>query len=684
MRRHIAKVLPFVMAVLIASSCHKEDDNEVNNPPTPVVEENAGVQDNNNAKEVPFSVTVATGKRLSKITYEDQNGTVMPSFEESEENKLEMEIFNGTNKIGTLKLIDWKLGTFSGPIAPDGLEQSSPLTGKITVAASGEHPEWSALSITALMQTCGHVYETKGLTYGTTGVVDLIDDKAYLEILSNKTDYDISVNGGTATTHSNNTWIAVAGVSTISSTALSLTNRTTEPNHIYTIRRYNVSSITIDNSATVAVGKSTQLTATADPVEAPVKKWTSTDPTIARVDESGVVTAFKVGTTTIKATAGSTESNECIVTVTAGENTIIWTQDFINNIDGYVSDGNGYTTNNTNSGISVTAQGTGETMLNFSGGMINCMEGSGSITFTSSVGKIKKIEISAMMIENCSGDGWSIDYEYGATWEGTAANSVSMNVGQVLGISQIVFTVELNEIVPVSAITLNESNATIVVGNTEQLSVSSIAPDNATDKTYTWSSSDESIATVDQTGKVTAIAAGKATVYATAKDGSGVKGGCEITVKEFEIPSSARIFKYGANQSVTFNPGKEVDWASLDPGIAQVDENGVVTYVSAGTAKITATANGATETCEVEAVFGIGTPDRDASIEEVFSEPVYCTGLITINGSKIKFEHTIGGSYDVLKLDGQQIYLGDWNVPYIIIVSGTGTSSDPYVLEKSW
>lgn len=675
--------MPFVMAVLIASSCHKEDDNDVINPQSPDVEANADTQDNN-TKEVPFSVTVATGKKLSKITYEDQNGTVMPSFEESEENKLEMEIFNGANKIGTLKLIDWKQGTFSGPIDSEGLEQSTPLTGKITVAASGEHPDWSSTSITDLMKNCGHVYETEGLTYGTTGIVNLIDDKAYLEILSNKTNYDISVNGGTASNYSNNTWIAVAGVSTISSTALSLNNRTTEPNHIYTIRRYNVSSIAIDNSAAISVGKTLQLTATADPAEAPVK-WTSADPTIVRVDESGTLFALKTGSTTVKAYSGGTESNECTVTVTAGENTVIWTQDFIENINAYAMQGYSNADNNTNSGISVTAQSSEEAMLMFSGGSINCMEGSGTITFTSSVGNIKGIEISVMMAEDCSGDGWSFDYG-NATWEGTATNSVSMNVGN-MDISQIVFTVELNEIVPVSAITLNTSNETIVEGNTKQLSVSTISPDNATDKTYTWSSSDESIATVDQNGKVTAIAAGTATIYATAKDGSGVKGGCEITVKEFEIsPSSARIFKFGANQSVTLSTGgKSVTWASQTPDIASIDENGVVTYVSAGTAKITATAaNGTTETCEIEAINGIGTPDRYASIEEVFSEPVYCTGIVTINGSKVKFEHTAQGSYDYLNLDGNQIYQGDWNVPYIIIESGTGTSSDPYDLKKSW
>ena len=75
--------------------------------------------------------------------------------------------------------------------------------------------------------------------------------------------------------------------------------------------------------------------------------------------------------------------------------------------------------------------------------------------------------------------------------------------------------------------------------------------------------------------------------------------------------------------------GKSVNWASQNPEIVTVDGNGVVTYVSAGTATITATAaNGTTETCTIETINGIGTPDREASIEEVFT--AYITRCVQI------------------------------------------------------
>ena len=85
--------------------------------------------------------------------------------------------------------------------------------------------------------------------------------------------------------------------------------------------------------------------------------------------------------------------------------------------------------------------------------------------------------------------------------------------------------------VPVTSITLNKTATEITVGQTETLSVTEVLPAEATDKTYTWKSSDETKATVDQDGVVTAKAAGTVNIYAEANDGSGVKGECAVTVK---------------------------------------------------------------------------------------------------------------------------------------------------------
>jgi len=99
--------------------------------------------------------------------------------------------------------------------------------------------------------------------------------------------------------------------------------------------------------------------------------------------------------------------------------------------------------------------------------------------------------------------------------------------------------------VPVTSITLNKTETSIEVGSTETLSVTAVAPDNATDKTYTWKTSDESKATVDQDGKVTAVAEGTVTIYAEANDGSGVKGNCTVTVTAITLNNTTTAWTAG-------------------------------------------------------------------------------------------------------------------------------------------
>lgn len=101
--------------------------------------------------------------------------------------------------------------------------------------------------------------------------------------------------------------------------------------------------------------------------------------------------------------------------------------------------------------------------------------------------------------------------------------------------------------VAVTSITLSATEATINVGATEALAVTAVTPDNATDKTVTWSSSDKAIATVADDGVVTAVAAGTATITATANDGSGVTATCSVTV--------LALFSVSADTKVIFSPG---------------------------------------------------------------------------------------------------------------------------------
>ena len=83
--------------------------------------------------------------------------------------------------------------------------------------------------------------------------------------------------------------------------------------------------------------------------------------------------------------------------------------------------------------------------------------------------------------------------------------------------------------VSVTGVTLNKSSLSLYAGLTSTLTAT-VLPEDASNKTLVWTSSDESVATVNQSGKVTAVAKGSATITASASDGSGKSASCAVTV----------------------------------------------------------------------------------------------------------------------------------------------------------
>ena len=83
----------------------------------------------------------------------------------------------------------------------------------------------------------------------------------------------------------------------------------------------------------------------------------------------------------------------------------------------------------------------------------------------------------------------------------------------------------------VSGITLNETSAEMVVGEKLNLTAT-IAPDNASDKSITWSSTNEAVAVVSESGQVTAVGSGTCQIKATANDNSGKTASCLVTVEK--------------------------------------------------------------------------------------------------------------------------------------------------------
>lgn len=130
-----------------------------------------------------------------------------------------------------------------------------------------------------------------------------------------------------------------------------------------------------------------------------------------------------------------------------------------------------------------------------------------------------------------------------------------------------------------------------------------ISPENASNQSVIWSSSNEEVATVDEDGKVDALAAGNTTVTVKTVDGDftdsvDVKVNApSVSVESVKI-EGADIVNMGKTITlravITPENGEvtETTWSSDNENIATVDENGVVTGVSEGFATISVTING--------------------------------------------------------------------------------------------
>ena len=130
-----------------------------------------------------------------------------------------------------------------------------------------------------------------------------------------------------------------------------------------------------------------------------------------------------------------------------------------------------------------------------------------------------------------------------------------------------------------------------------------------TNKSVTWTSSNEEVATVDENGMITAVKVGEATITATTTDGTNLSASCKVIVNptlvtsisldktdiELEVTQTATLVATVTPSNAT---DQTVIWTTSDASVATVS-NGVVTAVKAGTATITATAGGYSATCVV-------------------------------------------------------------------------------------
>ena len=131
----------------------------------------------------------------------------------------------------------------------------------------------------------------------------------------------------------------------------------------------------------------------------------------------------------------------------------------------------------------------------------------------------------ALRNENASADTYTLTATVGASTYTFEKSGVTFENGKYYSI-----TVKMQP-KKVSSITLNKSSINLTIGSTQTLSVTNVSPDDAVDKSVTWSSSATGVATVNaSTGEVTAVAEGTATITATANDGSNTMATCSVKV----------------------------------------------------------------------------------------------------------------------------------------------------------
>ena len=169
-----------------------------------------------------------------------------------------------------------------------------------------------------------------------------------------------------------------------------------------------------------------------------------------------------------------------------------------------------------------------------------------------------------------------------------------------------------------TSISLDKTEVSLEVAETTMLTAT-VLPETATNKSVTWTSSNEAVATVDANGVVTAIALGEAVITATTTDGSDLSASCQVTVVptlavSIEVtPNSVEAEENSEVQlSVNILPEnatyKSVEWSSSNDAIASVNANGLVKIRKEGNVVITATTTDGTNlsaTCSINVYSGI-------------------------------------------------------------------------------
>lgn len=324
----------------------------------------------------------------------------------------------------------------------------------------------------------------------------------------------------------------------------------------------SVAGVSLDKTEIVLVeGSSEKLTATVEPTNATNKNvtWSSDHEAIATVDQNGTVTARRGGQATITVTtADGSKTATCTVRVR------IQIGEPVQSVG----------LNKTELALEVGKTGTLEAKVEPSDATNK------NVTWSSSNPEVATVDNGVVTAVSAGEVIITVTTEDGAK---TATCKVTVNAPQT---------------VPVTGVTLDKAELTLEEGSTGTLTAT-VAPQNATNNTVTWSSSNPEFVTVAN-GTVTAVSAGTATITVTTADGNH-KATCTVTVipktvqvSGIQVQGSASVYVGGSTKlTATVTPtnatNQKVTWSSNNESVATVGTDGTVTAVSAGTATITVT-----------------------------------------------------------------------------------------------
>jgi uncharacterized protein YjdB len=412
-----------------------------------------------------------------------------------------------------------------------------------------------------------------------------------------------------------------------------------------------VLGITLNETTwSLTAGQTKQLIATITPSNASNKNivWSSSDSLIATVSPTGLVTTIKAGNVTIKATTvdGSLEAS-CVFSI--AQQTVAVTGVTLNKSSLTLAIGKSETliatvnpANATNKNVTWESSNTAIATV-ISGVVTPIAEGNVTITVKTNDGNFQstcslEVTIPVKPVTGVSLNKNTLTLIVGntetlvatvsptdatnknVTWESSNTTIATVVNGLVTTLStgnttitvktndgnfqdSCVLEVEAVPIVLVDTLTLNKNSSILEVGQTEQLLVT-IGPENADNKTVTWSSSDTSIATVSNTGFVTSLAIGDVIITVTANDESGLSTNCNYEIIPIHIPVTGIILNKVSGTLdtgtaellvATVSPdnatNKSITWISSNDDIATVSSEGMVTPISIGNVTITAKTN---------------------------------------------------------------------------------------------